>query len=97
MNVEIKAIHFALKDDEKEYIDKKITRIRNADNMIIDLIITITKDSNNFAADATVNFKWSVSAHVKEHDFELNTVIDKMIDKLEAKIIKEKEKNQDKR
>jgi putative sigma-54 modulation protein len=97
MNVEIKAIHFALKDDGKEYIEKKITRIRNAENMIIDLIITITRDNNTFSADATVNFKWGVSSHVKEQDFELNTVIDKMIDKLEAKITKEKEKNQGKR
>ncbi|MDR2343450.1 MAG: ribosome-associated translation inhibitor RaiA [Spirochaetaceae bacterium] len=97
MNVEIKAIHFALKDDGKAYIDKKITRIRNAENMIIDLIISITKDSNIFAADATVNFKWGVSSHVKEQDFELNAAIDKMIDKLEAKINKEKEKNQGKR
>jgi putative sigma-54 modulation protein len=97
MNVEIKAIHFALKEDGKEYVDKKIARIRNAENMIIDLIISITKDSNTFAADATVNFKWGVSAHVREEDFELNTVIDKMIDKLEAKITKEKEKNQGKR
>ena len=97
MNVEIKAIHFALKDEGKEYIDKKITRIRNAENMIIDLIISITKDSNTFVAEATVNFKWGVSAHIREQDFELNPVIDKMIDKLEAKITKEKEKYQGKR
>jgi putative sigma-54 modulation protein len=97
MNVEIKAIHFTLGDDGKEYVDKKITRIRNAENMIIDLIITISKDNNTFVADSTVNFKWGVSAHVKEQDFELTAVIDKMIDKLEAKITKEKEKNQGKR
>jgi putative sigma-54 modulation protein len=97
MNLEIKAIHFSLKDDGKEYIEKKISRIRNAENMIIDLIITITKDSHTFVTDATVNFKWGVSAHVKEQEFEMNAAIDKMIDKLEAKITKEKEKNQDKR
>jgi putative sigma-54 modulation protein len=97
MNVEIKAIHFALKEDGREYLEKKITRIRNAENMIIDLIITVTMENNSFTADASVNFKWGLSAHVKEQDFELNAVIDKMIDKLEAKITKEKEKNQGKR
>jgi putative sigma-54 modulation protein len=94
MNTEVKAIHFTLGDDGKEYIDKKISRIHNAENMIIDLIIKISKDSNVFVAEANVNFKWGVSAHVKEHDFDMNAAVDKMIDKLEAKITKEKEKNQ---
>jgi putative sigma-54 modulation protein len=34
---------------------------------------------------------------VKEHDFELNPAIDKLMDRLEAKIIKEKEKVKEKR
>jgi len=42
--------------------------------------------------EATVNFRWGVSIHVKENDFELNPAIDKLIDKLESKIIKEKRK-----
>jgi putative sigma-54 modulation protein len=94
MNVEIKAIHFTLGDDGKEYVDKKIARIHNAENMIIDLIIKISKDGSAFIAEANVNFKWGVSAHVKEHEFDLTAAIDKMMDKLEAKITKEKEKNQ---
>jgi putative sigma-54 modulation protein len=63
--------------------------------MIVDLLITLTKDNKDFAAEATVNFRWGVSIHVKEHDFELNPAIDKLIDKLDAKIIKEKEKAKD--
>jgi putative sigma-54 modulation protein len=62
--------------------------------MIIDLIITVSRDSNVFAAEAMVNFKWGGSAIVKERDFEVNAAIDRMIDKLEVKITKEKEKNQ---
>jgi putative sigma-54 modulation protein len=97
MNIEIKNIHFSLQSDGKDYIDKKIARIRNAENMIIDLILTITKDNNTFVAEATVNLKWGVSAHVKEQDFDFTSAIDRMIDKLEIKITKEKEKYQDKR
>ncbi|MDR0382928.1 MAG: ribosome-associated translation inhibitor RaiA [Spirochaetaceae bacterium] len=96
MNVEIKAIHFSLTDDEKAYIDKKITRIHNAENLIIDLLITVTKDSNTFVADVTVNFKWGVSAHIKEQDFDFSSSIDRMIDRLDIKITKEKEKHQNK-
>jgi putative sigma-54 modulation protein len=83
-------------DDAKEYLNKKIERLRNAENMIVDLIITIKKEKD-FDAEATVNFRWGVSVHVKEADFELTKAIDKMIDKLEAKITKEKEKVKEKR
>ena len=96
MNTEIKAVHFTLHDDAKEYLNKKIERIHNAENMIVDLIVTIKKEKD-FNAEATVNFRWGVSIHVKEEDFELTTAIDKMMDKLETKITKEKEKVKEKR
>jgi putative sigma-54 modulation protein len=96
MNTEIKAVHFTLHDDAKEYLQKKIDRIHNAENMIVDLLVTLTKDKD-FDAEATVNFRWGVSIHVKEHDFELVPAVDKMMDKLETKITKEKEKVKEKR
>ena len=96
MNLEIKAVHFTMHDEAKEYLNKKIERIRNAENMIVDMIITIKKDKD-FNAEATVNFRWGVSIHVSEEDFDLTKAIDKMIDKLEAKITKEKEKVKEKR
>ncbi|MDR1308069.1 MAG: ribosome-associated translation inhibitor RaiA [Treponema sp.] len=96
MNIDIKAVHFTLQDDSREYLDKKIARIHNAENMIVDLLVTLTKNKD-FTAEATVNFRWGVSVHIKEHDFELNPAVDKMMDKLEQKITKEKEKVKEKR
>jgi len=97
MNTEIKAVHFSLRDDTKEYLEKKITeRIPNAENMVVDLLFTLTKDKE-FSAEVKVNFRWGVSIHLKETDFELNPAIDKLIDKLDAKIAKEKEKVKEKR
>ena len=96
MNTEIKAVHFTLHDDAKEYLNKKIERIHNAENMIVDLLITVKKEKD-FEAEATVNFRWGVSIHVKEKDFEPIAAIDKMMNKLEAKITKEKEKVKEKR
>jgi putative sigma-54 modulation protein len=96
MNTEIKAVHFSLHEDARDYVNKKIERIRNAENMIVDLLITVTKDKE-FEAEATVNFRWGKSVHVKERDFEFASSIDKMINKLEAKITKEKEKVKEKR
>jgi putative sigma-54 modulation protein len=96
VNIDIKAVHFTLKDDAKEYLNRKITRLPNIENMVVDLLFTLTKDKD-FSAEATVNFRWGVSGHIKENDFELNAAIDKLIDKLDAKIIKEKEKFNEKR
>ena len=94
MNIDIKAVHFTLKEDGREYLNRKITRIHNAENMIVDLLVTLTHD-REFSAEATVNFRWGVSVHVKETDFDLNPAIDKRMDKLEMKINKEKEKVKD--
>ena len=96
MNTEIKAVHFSLNNETREYLEKKISRIHNAENMIVDLLFTLTKDKD-FSAEVTVNFRWGVSIHQKEHDFDLNPAIDKLMDKLDAKIAKEKEKVKEKR
>ena len=96
MNIEVKAVHFTLREDGREYLDRKIARIHNAENMIVDLLVTLTKDKE-FTAEAKVNFRWGVSVHVKAVDFELNPAIDKLMDTLEAKIVKEKEKVKEKR
>ena len=95
MNIDIKSVHFTLRDDSREYLDKKIARLHNLENMIVDLLVTLTKDKQ-FSAEATVNFRWGVSIHIKEQDFELNAAVDKMMDKLEQKITKEKEKVKEK-
>ena len=96
MNVEMKAVHFSLDNASKEYLEKKISRIPNAENMIVDLLFTLTK-GKDYSAEVTVNFRWGVSIHQEENDFDLNAAIDKLIDKLDAKIAKEKEKVKEKR
>jgi putative sigma-54 modulation protein len=96
MNIEIKAVHFSLPVETKEYLEKKIARLRNAENMIIDLLFTLTKEKS-FSAEVRVNFRWGLSIHQKEEDFELNPAIDKLMDKLDARIVKEKEKVKEKR
>jgi putative sigma-54 modulation protein len=85
-----------MEEDAKEYLNRKLNRIPNAENMIVDLLCIVTQDKE-FVAEATVNFRWGVSVHVKDKAFDLSAAVDKMIDKLEAKIIKEKEKVKEKR
>lgn len=97
MNLEIKALHFTLKDPSKEYLEKKLAKVRNAEVHIVDLLVTLNKDAKDYEAEATINFRWGVSSHVKERDAELSAAIDKLIDSLVAKINKEKEKVQERR
>jgi len=96
MNTEIKSLHFEMNEDAKAYLNKKLDRIHNAEGMIVDLIVALKKEKD-FEATATVNFRWGNTVHVSESDYELQAAIDKMIDKLEAKITKEKEKVKEKR
>ncbi|MDR0526149.1 MAG: ribosome-associated translation inhibitor RaiA [Spirochaetaceae bacterium] len=95
MNIDIKAVHFTLKEDSRDYLNRKIARLPNVENMVVDLLFSFTYDKD-FTAEATVNFRWGIQGHIKESDFELHAAIDKLIDKLDAKIIKEKEKAQEK-
>ena len=96
MNIEFKAVHFSLNEESREYLEKKIARIHNIENMIVDLLFTLTKEKV-FTVEAKVNFRWGITIHQKEEDFDLHPAIDKLMDKLEAKITKEKEKVKEKR
>ena len=94
MTVDVRSVHFDLGEASKAYLMGKLDRIGYAKDMIVDLIFVITKDKD-FKLEATASFRWGIQAHVEEHDFEVNPGIDKLMDRLEQKISKEKEKIQD--
>jgi putative sigma-54 modulation protein len=94
MTIDVRSVHFDLGEASRAYLDSKLERIGYAKDMIVDLIFLITKEKD-FKLEATANFRWGVQAHVEEHDFEVNAGVDKLIDKLEQKISKEKEKVQE--
>jgi putative sigma-54 modulation protein len=96
MTVDVRSVHFDLGEASKAYLDSKLERIGYAKDMIVDLIFIITKEKN-FKLEATANFRWGVQAHVEERDFDITAGIDKLIDKLEQKIAKEKQKVQEKK
>ena len=96
MNTEIKAVHFNIGDDTREYIEKKIHRLDYAKDLIVDFLMTLTKEKKGyFKAEVTINFRWSVSSHIKEEAYDLIEAVDKLTDKVEKKVRREKEKVQD--
>lgn len=92
MNVDIKTLGFELPEEYDEIIDKKIRKIEFAQDMIIDLLGTINRDKALYNLAATINFRWGATHHLKVQDFDLRDGIDKLFDKVEAKVTKEKEK-----
>ena len=76
-------------------IEKKLDRIKYADELITDLIVRV-KQEKEYVFDATANFRWGTQAHVSANDFDFGAALNKMMDTLDIKIKKEKDKIQEK-
>jgi putative sigma-54 modulation protein len=96
MKTEIKAVHFNMREETREYLEKKLERLAYAKDLVVDLLFTFTK-GKDFKAECTVNFRWGSQAHLVDEDFDLTAAIDKLVDKVEHKISKEKERIQEKK
>jgi putative sigma-54 modulation protein len=94
MTIDVRSVHFDLGEASRAYLNGKLERIGYAKDMIVDLIFIFTKEKD-FKLEVTANFRWGVQAHVEEREFDLNAGIDKLVDRLEQKISKEKEKVQE--
>ena len=95
MKVEVKGIHLEVTDRIQQYIDTKMPRLDFAKDLIVDCLLNLTREKNLFKVDATINFRWGTATHVGAENFNLNTGIDELFDKLEAKVEKEKSKIQE--
>ena len=95
MNVDIRGVHYDISDNTREHVEKKLKRLSYAEDLIVDLLFTISHDKNGYVIEATINFKWGKSAHIKVDTFDLFKGIDNLFNKLDNKIAKEKEKIQD--
>ena len=93
MNVEVKGVHFDIPPQLRAYIDKKLTRLKHAQEHIVDLRVTITeaaKGPSSFEGHA--HFRWGAIAHVSVQAFANQEGIDLLFDKLEPKVDKEKQR-----
>jgi len=95
MNIEVRGVHYLITDRDKSYINKKLHRIDYIKDNIIDIIFTIAKEKKGFKVEVTINFKWRKQAHLHVNDFDLFEGIDKLFNKMEVKISREKGKVQE--
>ena len=96
MNKSVSAQGFTLEKDQTELINQKLQRIAYADNLIVDLILRV-KEDKKFYFDATVNFRWGANAHLTSDDYDFAAGLNKLMDVLDTKIKKEKDKIQEKK
>ena len=96
MTKSITAHGFSFQKDQSDLINQKLKKIDYADDLIIDLILRV-KEEKKFYFDVTINFRWGANAHVTSEDFDFAAGMNKLIDVLEIKIKKEKEKVQTKK
>ncbi len=95
MTPSINAVGFTLEQKQSDMIESKLKRISYSDDLIVDLLMKIKHDKT-YVFDTTVNFKWGTQAHVSGEDFDFAAALNKMMDVLDNKIKKEKDKIQQK-
>lgn len=95
MNISTSAVGFILDEDQTALINKKLERIKYAEDLVVDLIVKVKADKRYFF-ESTVNFRWGAVAHVSADDYDFAACLNKMMDVLDQKVKKEKDKIQEK-
>jgi len=95
MKVDIKGVHYELTDITKNFLQDKLDKIEYASEYVTELHFALTKGTNNdWKTEVKATFKWGDTAFLDESGFNLHETITKVIDRLDKKITKEKEKIQ---
>lgn len=95
MTKNVSAVGFDFEEKQSAMIEKKLERIKYAEDLVVDLIIRV-KHEKAYSFDATANFRWGSQAHVSSEDFDFAAALNKLMDVLDVKLKKEKDKIQQK-
>ena len=95
MEFKLNSVKFDFTDEQREYLEKKFERIRYADELFTDINCTV-KEDKKYIFDCTVNFRWGAVAHVSTDNYDFEAGVNKLMDMLDTKVKKEKEKIQEK-
>lgn len=95
MRYEVKGIHYEISDTTREYIEKKMKKLKFASDLVKDLILSLVREKHGYKIEANTTFRWGGTSHLSVECKELYKGIELIIDKLKGKISKEKEKIQE--
>jgi putative sigma-54 modulation protein len=94
MHTEVRGVHVDVTQKMQDLIDRELQKLEFAKDMIIDLILTVGREKSSYKLEVTLNFRWGTTAHIGTDSFDFNEAVDTLFDKIETKVIKEKEKVQ---
>jgi len=92
MQLQVKAVHFELAEQQRQHIDRRMQRFTYAREYLVDLALTLTRESSLFHAEASLHFRWGTTTHLKVSGYDLLEAFDRLMDKIQHKVSKEKEK-----
>lgn len=90
MQLQVKAVHFELGAQPRQHLDRGVQRLAFARDYLVDLGVTLTRERNLFHAEASLHFRWGAITHLKASSYELIEAVDRLFDKVHAKVTKEK-------
>ena len=90
MQLQVKAVHFELGVQPRQHLDRGVQRLAFARDYLVDLGVTLTRERNLFHAEASLHFRWGAITHLKASSYELIEAVDRLFDKVHAKVTKEK-------
>jgi putative sigma-54 modulation protein len=96
MPLQITGRHMTISDEQREYIDKKVNRLRRLCPKIDEMNFVLSKEKLLYQADATLR-AGKVHAKATTSGAHLLEVIDTLVDKIEVQISKNKEKWDDRK
>ena len=92
MELEIKGVHFTVHDETRELIAAKLEKLDFASDYIVDLQFTLTRENSEFLVEVKLHLSWGHSSVIKVRNHNLHEGIGILIDKLDHKIRKERDK-----
>ena len=92
MQLDIKTVHFSLNEVQREHIDRRLERFSYAREYLVDLRLTMTREGSQYHVDGALHFRWGATNHLKVSGYDLVEAFDRLMDKVQAKVNKEKEK-----
>ena len=89
MNIDVKGVHLEITQEVRDYIDKKLKRLSYAEDLIIDLLLTLTQDNREYKLEVNINFRWGYTSHIGVESYNIIKGIDLLFDKMDVKINRE--------
>ncbi len=92
MQLQVKAVHFELEEQQRQHIDRRVQRFTYAREYLVDLALTLTRERSLFHAEASLHFRWGATTHLKVSGYDLIEAFERLFDKVQAKVNKEKDR-----